>query len=271
MNFLNVFKHLLPRAKAWNLTKNKQLRQFFSGLAGTGDGVKSFLDDVWLDIFPETTREISKWEAQFALKSSALTESERRDRLAAAWRAIGGQDPEYIQKTLRDRGFDVYVHEWWEPGTEPTIGVHTCVTPRNPTLYLRREFVDASLLVDCGEALAQCGEAFAEAGNSVDPRGYPLVNKILDSVPDITSLCGEALMEAGEEVASCGYYIEFIESIREYIVPTDETKWPYFLYIGGENFGTISNIDPSRKNEFEELCLKICPTHLWLGILVEYN
>lgn len=270
MIFLRIFKHLLPNARAWRITVDKKLRQFFDGLSGLGSDIKTFFDEIWLDIFPETTRELDAWEQQFALRDTGITEQGRRDRLAATWQALGGQNPKYIQDTLRANGFDVYVHEWWVPGTEPGVGVKQCVTPRNPLLVLRREFTGIALLVECGEALAQCGEPLAQAGESLTPRGYPLVNKVLETIPDILPLCGEAIAEAGESEALCGNYFEFREVPRNYIVPTDPAKWPYFLYIGAETFGQLAQVDPKRRDEFEALCLKICPSQQWLGILVEY-
>jgi len=268
--FFRVFKHLLPSARAWRLVVEKRLRQLFEGLAGATSDVKSFFDGVYRDIFPETTREIQAWERQFALPDTGITEQERRDRLAATWKALGGQDPRYIQDTLRARGFDVYVHEWWEPGTERAVGVSGCATPRNPLMWLRREFTEIRILVECGEALAACGEDFALAGNSLQPVGYPLVNKVLRTVPDIEPLCGEALAACGEDLATCGNYIGYREEVRPYTVPRDPEKWPYFLYIGAEIFGETAQVNPSRKDEFEALCLKICPAQQWLGILVEY-
>ncbi len=272
MIWLGMFKHLLPNARAWRVTVSKALRSFFEGLsAALGPDVKTFVDNVWSDIFPETTREISKWETQWGLPSIELTEQARRDRLDAAWKALGGQSPRYIQDTLRGNGFDVYVHEWWEPGTEPDPGIKSCVTPRSPLLYLRREFTNVTPGVECGEALAQCGEAFAEAGNGVEPRGYPLVNRILRTTPDITTLCGAAVMECGEVEAICGNYSAFRTDFRNYIVPSDPGKWPYFLYIGAESITDIAQIESNRRDEFEALCLKICPAQQWLGILVEYS
>jgi len=106
MTFLNVIKHLLPKARAWSVTIDKQLRQFFEGLASSGDDVKVFLDGVWLDVFPATTRELSAWELQFALKDTGLSDSARRDRLDATWKAVGGQSPRYIQDTLQANGLD---------------------------------------------------------------------------------------------------------------------------------------------------------------------
>ena len=270
MTFLNMFKHLLPNARAWRITVDKRLRQFFEGLSGTGEDVKTFVDDVWEDIFPKTTRELDAWDRQFGLRDTGITTQQRRDRLDAAWKALGGQSPRYVQDTLQGAGFNVFVHEWWTPGTEPAPGTKVCVVPRSPFTVLRREFTNVDILIECGEALAQCGEASAEAGNGLEPRGYPLVNKIFETVPDILPLCGEVQAAAGEPSALCGNYTTFRETLREYIVPADTSKWPYFLYIGGETFGDIAQVDPKRRDEFEALCLKICPAQQWLGILVEY-
>ena len=270
MTFLRMFKHLLPNARAWNLTANKQLRQFFDGLSGTGTDVKAFFDGVWGDLFPQTTRDLDGWESQFALQDTGLTEQERRDRLDGTWKALGGQDPNYIQTTLQNAGFPVFVHEWWEPGTEPVVGVKACVTPRNPFLYLRP---NSNLFsgVDCGEPLAQCGEEFAQCGNSLTGVGYPLVNKIFATTPDLLVLCGEEEMQCGEEVALCGNFTDFRTDQIAYQLPLDQAKWPYFLYIGGETFPDLVSIPASRRDEFETLCLKICPAHVWLGILVNYT
>lgn len=271
MMFLRIFKHLLPRARAWHITVDKSLRNFFQGLSeGIGPPIKEFFDLVWLDIFPQTTRQIEEWENQWGLPDTGINEQQRRDRLDAVWKSLGGQSPRYIQDTLRNNGFDVYVHEWWVPGSEPAPGVKECVVPRSPILYLRREFTNTTSGVECGEALAACGEDFAEAGNGVEPRGYPLVNKILQTVPDVLTLCGEVDMEAGENVALCGNYVDFRTDFREYIVPSDTAKWSYFLYIGAEDINNIAQVDPKRRDEFESLCLKICPAQQWLGILVEY-
>ncbi len=134
MNFLDIIKHLLPNAKAWVITIEKRLKEFFSGLTGLGEDAKEFTDDAWLDIFPQTTREISAWELQFGLgQVNTLTEQQKRDRLAAAWSATGGQSPSYIQGVLQENGFDVYLHDWWVPGTEPLPGVVGCVTPKPMT------------------------------------------------------------------------------------------------------------------------------------------
>jgi len=187
------------------------------------------------------------------------------------WKALGGQDPQYIQDTLNNSGFPVTVHEWYEPGSNPAVDVQGCATPRNPLMVLNQSGSLTIPMVDCGEALAQCGEAFAEAGNSAVPTGYALVNKLTITERKILPQCGEALAQCGEETAQCGNFTEFTNTRREYNISTDPAKWPYFLYIGGAVYGESAIIDSKRRNEFETLCLKICPAQQWLGIIVNYQ
>lgn len=271
MNFLRIFQHLLPNGKAWRITADKQLRQFFDGLKSIGDDLKVFTDSAYNDLFPATTRELDAWDLQFGLKNVDITDQQRRDRIDAAWKALGGQSPRYIQDTLQDNGFNVFVHDWWVPGTEPGPGVKQCVTPRDPRLVLREEFNGITIfVVECGEPLAECGEPTAQAGDTITLRGYPLVNKVFESVPLFFVLCGEVEAECGEPNALCGNFLNYIEINKNYFVPDDPNKWHYFFYIGGEIFGELAEVENKRRNEFEDLCLKICPTQLWLGILVEY-
>lgn len=271
MTFLRIFKHLLPNARAWRITVDKKLRQFFDGLTGLGSDARQFFDEVWLDTFPETTRELSAWETQFGLRGTGLSDQGRRDRLAAAWKALGGQDPRYIQDTLQANGFDVFIHEWWVPGTEPAPGVKQCVTPRNPFTVLRNDNIVSGLTMTCGNPAATCGNPAATCGSSSEPVGYPLVNKILRSVSKYKATCGNPAVTCGNPEVTCGNFEIFHEVEKRYSIPLDPLKWPYFLYIGGEVFGTSAQINTQRKNEFEALCLKICPAQQWLGIIVEYN
>lgn len=268
MIFLDIFKHLLPNAKAWIITIDKNLRRFFEGLSGLGSDIKEYFDLIWLDIFPASTREIEEGEFQFGLTNNALTAEERRARLDAAWKASGGQDPRYIQDTLQNNGFNVFVHEWWEPGTEPAVGVKQCVDPRDPRMHLRGSTV-IFWSVTCGEPLAQCGEPLAQCGERLGQVGYALVNKFLVK-GRITISCGRKEALCKKEVMLCGNTVPaFIP--RVYEIPDDPAKWTYFFYIGGETFPELASVDPKRKNEFEALCLKLCPTQLWIGILVQYT
>lgn len=239
---INIFKHLLPTGRAWSLTANKNLRRFFEALEPEMQAPRDFSDKVLLDVFPQTTRFLTEWETQFGLNNVRLSESARRSRLDAAWKNTGGQSPAYIQNLLQENGFNVFVHDWWVPGTEPPVDTSAAATPRNPLLVLRPEYALTTPGVDCGEPLAECGEAFAECGNGpVGLVGYPLVNKfIYDS----------------DEVG--------------YTVPSDPAYWPFFMYVGGENFGDIAEVPAIRRFEFEELLLRTRPAHIWIGVIVRY-
>ncbi len=263
---VNTIKHLLPRAKAWSVTINKRLKQFFEGLGYGLNGVRTFADLVFLDMFPDTTREIPAWEKQFGIIDNGSTiEADRRTRLNVAWKLHKINTREQIENALQDAGFSVYVHEWWVPGTEPALGVHGAATVRNPKQVLFGHDVD------CGEALAACGEGFAECGGTLaSVLGYVLVNKISVLSRNLTALCGEPLAACGEESAGCGEYTQIIETDKTYTIPDDPAYWPYFIYIGGQTFGTFANVDNDRREEFENLCLKICPAQHWLGMLITY-
>lgn len=263
--FLRMFKHLLPNGRAWRITSDKTLRTFFDGLTGTASDVRTFTDQAFLDIRPQDTRELEAWNEQFSIQGSS------RERLAAEWQALGGQDPAYIQATLRSAGFDVYVHDWWVPGTEPLIGQHTQATPRNPLQYLRPTNITTALMVECGEPEAQCGEEWAQCGNRRNPPGYPLVNKVFESLPWQIAVAGGRFALAGKAEALAGNFRGHRDYVRRYVLPTDAQYWPYFLYIGGAEFGTIAKVPQARQEEFEALMLKISPLQLWLGVIVEYT
>jgi hypothetical protein len=267
-----TLQHLLPNGRAWRATAvNKQLTRLITGLSAWGGDARSALDTDYDELQPAATGALDEWENQFGLPPSLTPDSDRRARLDAAWKAVGGQSPRYLQDTLRSAGFDVYVHEWWAPGAEPPIGSHACAVPRNPLLYLRLDNLPNYQVVDCGEPFAEGGEPFAECGNSINPIGYPLVNKIEYSSPDQIVLCGEPFAECGEADAACGNFFDYEKLLRRYTVPTDPTKWPYFWYVGGAVFGQQASVPVSRRDEFEALCLKIGPLHQWIGVMVNYN
>jgi len=269
MNFFNTIEHLLPRGKAWNLTIQKYLKMFFQGLSESPNNIKDYYYMIYLDLFASTTRELVAWENQFGIIDTGLSEEERRLRLDARWKELGGQSPRYIQDTLQAYGFDVYIHEWWEYGTEPAVNVKQCVTPRNPLLYLNSNG-DIVYTVQCGEPLAQCGEPLAQCGEILGNAGYPLVNKIYESSLAYIQ-CGEPLAQCGEPLAQCGETLGYGQKLKQYTIPNDPDKFPYFLYIGGETFGDFATIDPKRRDEFERLALRICPCQQWLGIMVQYQ
>lgn len=270
--FLDMYKHLLPTGRAWLITIDKTLKRFFLGLSGTTQGAVSFSDDIFNDVSPLLTRNLSDYEIQFGITNTGIDEDERRLRLDSAWKATGGQSPRYIQDTLQANGFDVYIHEWWEPGSTPDIGDSACAIARNPLNILRRSTTDGVIYAgEAGEALAEAGEPIMDAGETVNAVGYVYVNDILETVPRRFVQCGEPLAACGDPSALCGNFNDFIDIRRTYIIPDDPNKWPYFLYFGGEVFGDCAIVPESRRPEFENLCRRIAPAHLWLGMLINYE
>ncbi len=240
MLFLRVFQHLLPDSQAWRLTIAKQLRKFFEGLAGAPTDAVQFVDGVYGDIFPSTTRELNEWERQFGLTLTDMTSDPAvtagRLALAAEWAATGGQSPSYIQGVLHTAGFDdVFVHESWSSGppyvfrdprdytTQPLIGLYQCTADGEPS---QPQCSDLPTQPQCNGFLA----------NETD---Y-LVNLDLTRRPPPR-------------------------------VPDDPDTWPYFVYVGGETFPDRGVVDITRRGEFERLILKLRPTHNWIVTLIDYE
>lgn len=272
MIWLRVYENLLPRAKAWQITIDKKLRRFFLGITDLPQSVQDYQDKVWNDYRPRETTKLKLWEDQFALLPYGLTEQQKRDRLDATWKAQGGQDPRYIQDTLRSAGFDVYVHEWWETASRATGGsVNRDDVPvaRNPFDYLYDGTAGLRYLMYDGGVDAQDGDAASQDGSTNTPLGYPLVNKVIISSEDIIGDGYTGMQDGSDDAQDGGLSIAYKR--KRYAMPVDASKYPYFLYIGDETFPNIADIEESRREEFEDLCLKICPCEQWLGILVNYK
>jgi hypothetical protein len=229
-----VFRRLLPRALAWRTTTQKQLREFFVGLEGFADDVRQFIDLVYFDLLPASTRELAAWEHQFALPAKG-SEATRRLRLAGAWAMQGGQSPDYIQTVLHAAGFtSVFVHEWWSSGP-PFVA-------RDP-----RDFTDQPLL----------GQYQCEATNPW---------QCFDTKPGqpLAPHCDDIL------VNDPGYIVNLDLTRRAPPpVPDDPATWPYFLYFAGEEFPDPAEVDELRVAELKELLLRICPTQQWLVLILD--
>lgn len=164
--FLRMFQHLLPDAAAWRLRVGRTIRSFFNGLAGAPSDAVAYVDGVYDDIDPDTTRWLEQYEAQFALLGNG-TDLERRADLTGAWSATGGQSPRYLQDQLHAAGFtQLFVHDSWSSGP--------------PTYVFRdpRSYTDLATTgtVQCGEPLAQCGEISAQVNGFLANWPFYLVN-----------------------------------------------------------------------------------------------
>jgi hypothetical protein len=242
--FFRVFKHLLPSGAAWSLTIEKTLRRFFMGLSEQPQLTKDYIDLVYLDLFPETTRELNEWERQFGLPLTNMLSPPAvvtgRLLLAAEWKATGGQSRSYIQGVLQAAGFDVYVHEWWSSGP-PYVA-------RDPRDYTEQPLIGSW----------QC--------TGFDGGGLPLPTQ-----PQCSGFATQP--QCNRWLANETHYLVNLDLTRRAPppIPDDPTKWPYFVYVGGETFGTNATVDIARRAEFERLILKLRPLQNWIVTLVDYE
>jgi hypothetical protein len=262
-----LFQHLLPRALAWRTTVDTVLRRFFEGLAVLPTDVRAFADLAYLDLFPETTRELPAWEKQFAL-SSGGSELTRRLKLATAWSTGGRQSPDYIQRAIHAAGFtSVFIHEWWviqtpsngyqceasspwqcfEPGPGDPLAPHCALPTAGVVARDPRDYTTQPLVGDYQCESSSPWECFEPApGDPLPPH------------------CDETL--ANEP----GYIVNLDLTRRAPPpVPDDPSRWPYFLYFSGETFPELAPVDASRVAELKELLLRIAPAQQWLVLLID--
>lgn len=229
-----LFQHLVPRALAWSTTAPTRLRQCLEGLAaGVPTAVRAFVDLVYLDLFPTTTRELAAWERQFALGSGG-SDSDRRAKLDGAWRLQGGQSPDYLQRTLHAAGFtNVYVHEWWSSGP-PYVA-------RDP-----RDFITQPLI-----GIYQCEPSSQWECFSPEPG------------QELAPHCDDTLAN------DPGYFVTLDLTRRSPPpVPDDPSRWPYFVYFSAETFPELASVPASRVAELKELISRIAPAQQWKVMLI---
>lgn len=244
MLFFRVFQHLLPDGQAWRLTITKTLRKFFEALSQPPEVARAYVDAVFEDAFPDTTRELAEWEAQFGLDPNP-DDAIRRLNLAAAWASGGGQDPAYIQGVLQTAGFDLYIHEWWEPGGPPYVA-------RDPHLYTTRPLIGTW----------QC-------------TGYDAIHRPRSGQPQCSALGSQP--QCNKFLANDPHYIVNKDLTRRPPPPIPERAdredyyWRFFFYVGGETFPDIAEVPASRREEFEKLILKLRPSQQWIVTLIRYT
>ena len=377
MPFFRQFQHLLPDGNAWRITIDKTLRRFFEGLISAPSDARDYVDDVYDDVLPTTTRELEQWESQFGIPRGA-TDLIRRANIAAEWTATGGQSPSYIQGVLQLAGFNVFVHDWWElpfssfavttvaavavtaveigsivqddiVGSRFTTAVNheignqtvvhqsgfsessyngsftaivisptvyeivailfagndtgsvglrfTTSTPHGmtePTLVRHTGFTESSyngsfavtVISTTVYAISEIPFAGDDSGTVqpylytvIDPRLYtnqPLIGahqcSAFASQPQCTpaGISGQPVCN-GLLANDTKYLVnDTLDNFPPPVVPDDPALWPYFIYIGAENFPDTEIVDTDRRQEFERLLLKLCPAHVWIVMRVDF-
>jgi hypothetical protein len=282
-NIFNTFKHLVSRSQAWRLIASP-IKEYIKGYTYFPADIRDFIDNVWNDIFPFKTRELSKWEQQFNLTQSG-TETERKNNLDGRWKAQGGQGFDYLEDLIQASGYpQVFLHEWW-------LGVDAyrtyCLSPdsdcgsltaecgvllpggaievKDPNDYLASVYLTYCLGPDsdCGSVDAECGGVISE--------GKMLVNK----GPELASFeyqtfCLADDSDCGSSLAECGVETGLSFVPIEYPIPQSETQWHYIIYVGAEVFGDFADVPAELQDEFERILLKYLPYQQQIGLMINY-
>lgn len=257
--FFKIFKLLAPKSNAFSLFIQKKLTKFFEGLTVIPDNFRSFLHQIFFDIFPENTRELEMWREQFGIQYFPTDDTQRRNLITTEWRSSGGQGKDYIQSQLRSAGFNVQIHEN-NPAVDPNI------------------FLSSNFVMQAGGANAYAGRPDAFAGKT---GGDLLVNgPILTNVPNYLAVAGFDNCVCGNVVGHCGYFEKINTYDKVYQITTDPDYWPFFFFIGGDATRDPTthaltaienaNIQSDRKEEFKRLILKLKPAQTWVGLMISY-
>lgn len=257
--FFNVFKLLFPRSNAFSLFIDKRLSQFIKGLSALPNDFRNFINQIYLDLFPNTTQELSLWENEFGIREPNQNEENRRMDIDSAWKAQGGQGVDYIQGVLNAAGFDVQIHEN-NPPVDPDLFLNNI-----PVLF-------------CGGPAAFAGNDQAFAGKT---GGDLLVNgPIVTNLPIYNAICGGTEIVCGNDNAVAGQFDKFGTEEKIYQIPDDPDLWGGFFFIGGDAVRNVSHelvsienaiIDTDRKPEFIRLILKLKPAQSWVGLMINYE
>jgi hypothetical protein len=262
-----LLRKLLPVARPWWLSADKPLRRWLSGVSEWATAVRAAADRVWLDLLPQETEKLDKWEAQFGLNPREFAEHIRRDRVEAAWQDTGSLSPHYIKNVLDLNQFStLHVHEWWVPGTEPAPGETTCATPRDPRQYLRNPGGVPSYGVQIGSGVQFGSGVQAQGAQSLT--GYALANGVTIYAPKYRRQVGRGTQAGSGPQFASNEGFEDRPILRE--IPSDPAKWVHFWYVGGVNFGELALVPSWRREELETLVLKHGPRRGWVGMIVEY-
>lgn len=228
---IKQLKHLLPSGLAWRLTKDKALKRLMNGLGTVGDDARKFADDRYLDLFPQTSTTLDDWGDQFGVPGTA-------EAVDAAWKATGGQSKSYIEGILQAAGFDLYLHEFWVPGTEPPAGTLGSPVVRDPRKYLDSPTWIGAPIYTAGDATVTAGGG-ATAGATEQAGGGP------------------------------GYLL--VDGVNTYYPGDNQTRWPYYVYVGAQTFPQLAYVPAERRIELEALLLKLIPAQQWIGVMVYYQ
>lgn len=110
--FFDAIKLLFPRSRAFNLTIDSNKRKLIKAIAVLPEDIRHEVEQVYFDIFPETSRCIDDWEKVFAVVFSSKELAKQRNVLAALWRINnGGQSAVFLESMLSNIDSNILVVE----------------------------------------------------------------------------------------------------------------------------------------------------------------
>ena len=83
--FLKAIKNLLPSSEEWNFQEGSNLKKLFAAIAVLPEDLRTEIEQVYLDYFPETTRCLDKWEEVFQIIFSQQELEQQRKVLSSIW------------------------------------------------------------------------------------------------------------------------------------------------------------------------------------------
>lgn len=230
--YFELIKKLLPKSKLWKLIDTKYLNKLFRALTSLFDDVRKYIDSIYLDLFPDTTRSLELWEKQYGIINSNAREEIRRNAIAMRWKDKGGQSAYYLQSILQGNEFDVFVYEN-NPITDPNL------------------------------FMSDDSETDWVLTNGFIPR--------VTNIKDLLVECGDE-WSCGDDRAVCGYFEGYIEIDSDDYIPKNPAYYPFIFFIGGkverDASGKIINMQPAlipanRIEYFRRLILSIKPAGSW--------
>ena len=110
--FFDAIKLLFPRSRAFNLTIDSNKRKLIKAIAVLPEDIRHEMEQVYFDLFPETSRCIDDWEKVFAVVFSSKELAKQRSVIAALWRINkGGQSAVFLESMLRNIDANILVVE----------------------------------------------------------------------------------------------------------------------------------------------------------------
>lgn len=236
---------LFPTGRAFKFPPNGVMDKIIKALSVSEDealeAVKSIKDSLLPDNPNFSVEDASDWERRLGLISNPLVPIE--DRKLAIKRKMNhpGNIPArqhylYIEKSLQDAGFDVWVHE-----NIPEI------TPQD--------------YIATGTAVAQHGDFNHGELNHGDA-----TEEILSDFEHGSPLQHGMVAHGGNynnQIANSIYpHIDFLFNHGD--------NFRSSFFIGGQDFGTFANVNQNRESEFRELVISLKPQNTISYIYINY-